>query len=118
MQVTIDGVTYVSHDDPAWRGGKNCMAMVGLTPFGLGGMVEQVWLREKAGGGDYEICCIPFYAYGLALGDVVEKTDSGAVGRLVSTVGPRVLRVLFAEPRLSTDSRPVLCGCGVRWASE
>lgn len=89
-------------------GGKNYMAMIDLAPFELGGMVEQVWLRENEEGGGYEVCCIPFYAYGLALGDVVEKTDSNTVGTLVSKAGHRVLRVFFAAPPPSADSRSAL----------
>ncbi|MHB9861201.1 DUF4265 domain-containing protein [Streptomyces sp. YIM S03343] len=108
LQVTIDGIIYVSHEDPAWRGDNNFMAMVDLTPFDLGGMIEQVWLRKDEEGCGYEVCCIPFYAYGLALGDVVEKTDSNTAGDLVSKSGHRVLRVFFAEPRPSTDSRSAL----------
>lgn len=106
MQVTIDGVTYVSHEDPAWRNEKNYMAMVDLAPFDLGGMLEQLWLREVSGG--YEVCCIPFYAYGLALGDVVGKGGSDTVDSLISKSGRRVLRVFFAEPRPVVDSRSAL----------
>ncbi|MFF2821397.1 DUF4265 domain-containing protein [Kitasatospora cineracea] len=108
MQVTIDGVTYVSHEDPAWRGEKNYMAMVDLAPFDLGGMLEQLWLRELEEGIGYEVCCIPFYTYGLALGDVVAKSESDTVDRLISKSRRRALRVFFAEPRPSADSRSAL----------
>ncbi|MFD8389880.1 DUF4265 domain-containing protein [Streptomyces sp. NPDC059680] len=108
MQVTIDGVTYVSHESPAWRDEKNYMAMVDLAPFDLPGMLEQLWLREVGVEGSYEVCCIPFYAYGLALGDVVEKGESETVNRFVRKSGRRVLRVLFAEPRPLMDSRSAL----------
>ncbi|MFJ9710833.1 DUF4265 domain-containing protein [Streptomyces sp. NPDC101234] len=106
MQVAIDGVTYVSHETPAWRGESHFMAMVNLAPFDLEGMLEQLWLRELNEGDSYEVCCIPFYAYGLALGDVVGKTD--VVDRLIRNSGRRVLRVLFAEPRPREDSRSAL----------
>lgn len=108
LQVTIDGVTYVSHEAPAWRGEKNGLAMVDLAPFDLRGMLEQLWLREADEEGGYEICCIPFYVYGLALGDVVGKGESETVSRLISKSGRRVFRVLFTEPRPLTDSRSAL----------
>ncbi|MEU6550194.1 DUF4265 domain-containing protein [Streptomyces sp. NPDC046915] len=108
MQVTIDGITYVSHEAPAWRCEKSYMAMVDLTPFGLGGMLEQLWLREAGEGEVYEVCCIPYYAYGLALGDVVGKGESDTVDHLIKKSGRRVLRVLFAEPRPLVDSRAPL----------
>lgn len=107
LQVTIDGVTYVSHEDPVWRREKNYMAMVDLAPFDFGEMLEQLWLREVDGGG-HEVCCIPFYAYGLALGDVVGKSGPDTVDSLTSKSGRRVLRVFFAEPRPSADSQSVL----------
>lgn len=110
LQVTIDGVTYVSHEDPAWRCEQNYMAMVDLAPFDLGGMFEQLWLRELDEGGGYEVCCIPFYAYGLALGDVVRRSGADTVDSLISKSGRRALRVFFAEPRPSVDSRSVLRG--------
>lgn len=108
MQVTIDGVTYISHEDPAWRREKNYMAMVDLAPFDLAGMREQLWLREIEEGGGYEVCCIPFYAYGLALGDVVAKSGADAVDGLISKSGRRALRVIFADPRPPEDSRSEL----------
>ncbi|MGW2840350.1 DUF4265 domain-containing protein [Streptomyces sp. NPDC001493] len=82
--------------------------MVDLAPFDLRGMLEQVWLREIGEEGGYEVCCIPFHAHGLALGDVVEKGESETVSRLIRKSGRRVLRVLFAEPRPLTDSRSAL----------
>ncbi|MBL7500242.1 DUF4265 domain-containing protein [Frankia sp. CNm7] len=110
MQVTIDGVTYVSHENPSWRGERHHMAMVDLAPFDLGEMLEQLWLREVGEGRRYEICCVPFYAYGLALGDVVGLDESDTVDRLIGRSGRRVLRVLFAESRPVGDSRSALRG--------
>jgi hypothetical protein len=108
LQVAIGGIEYISHEDPVWRVEKNYMAMVDLAPFDLGGMLEQLWLREVDEGGGFEVCCIPFYAYGLALGDVVRKSGSDRVDRLIRKSGRRVLRVLFAEPRPLGDSRSAL----------
>ncbi|WP_206308864.1 DUF4265 domain-containing protein [Streptomyces sp. A1136] len=108
MQVTIDGVTYVSHEAPVWRDEKSLMAMLDLAPFDLQGMREQLWLRQVGVEGNYEVCCIPFYAYGLALGDVVQKNESGNIDRLIRKSGRRALRILFAEPRPLSDSRSAL----------
>jgi hypothetical protein len=107
LQVAIDGVTYVSHEDPVWRDGESYIAMVDLAPFDLAGMREQIWLREVDGGG-YQLCCIPFYIYGLALGDVVTKDPEDTIDHVVSRSGRRVLRVLFSEPRPTQDSRAAL----------
>ncbi|MFJ9639910.1 DUF4265 domain-containing protein [Streptomyces sp. NPDC101178] len=86
------------------------MAMVDLAPFDLVGMREQLWLRKNEEDSGYEVCCIPFYAYGLALGDVVAKSGTGIVYGVVSKSGRRVLRVFFADPRPPADSRPELRG--------
>jgi hypothetical protein len=110
LQVMIDGVTYVNHENPVWRGGKNYMAMVDLAPFDLKGMLEQLWLREVDEGSGYEICCVPFYVYGLALGDVVNKNESEVVDSVIRKSGRRVLRIYFVEPRPSKDGRSALVG--------
>ncbi|MEV7860914.1 DUF4265 domain-containing protein [Streptomyces hirsutus] len=84
------------------------MAMVDLAPFGLGGMLEQLWLRKLPEDSGYEVCCIPFYAYGLALGDIVGKSEADTIDRLIGRSGRRVLRVFFVDPRPSGDSRAAL----------
>ncbi|MFE0345868.1 DUF4265 domain-containing protein [Streptomyces griseoluteus] len=66
------------------------------------------WLQEVDEGGAYEVSCIPFYAYGLALGDVVGTSDSHDVDRVIRKSGHRVVRVLFTESRPSVDSRSAL----------
>ncbi|MFK0106415.1 DUF4265 domain-containing protein [Streptomyces sp. NPDC091217] len=104
----IDGITYVSHEEPAWRGSGHYMAMVDLAVFDLPGMREQIWLRETGVAGEYEVCCIPFYAYGMALGDVVGKSAADMIGQSIRKSGRRALRVLFTAPRPLNDSRSAL----------
>ncbi|WP_075733111.1 DUF4265 domain-containing protein [Streptomyces acidiscabies] len=84
------------------------MAMTDLAPFGLGRMLEQLWLRENSGGSGYEVCCVPFYAYGLSLGDVVGKSGADFIDRLIVKSGRRVLRVLFADSQDSMEARSAL----------
>jgi hypothetical protein len=58
--------------------------------------MEQVWAR-KIGNNTFEICCIPFFTYGIALGDTVE-TDSGYFIRKVAEKGGhRTLRGAVAN---------------------
>ncbi|MEU6770672.1 DUF4265 domain-containing protein [Streptomyces sp. NPDC046759] len=102
------GIEEIGADDRFVGGFVGVDPLVGLDAFDLPGMLEQLWLREVGVEGSYEVCCIPFYAYGLALGDVVEKGESETVNRVVKKSGRRVLRVLFAEPRPLTDSRSAL----------
>ncbi len=103
----VSETTYIAHEDPVGRGAENYIAMVDLEPFGFEKMCEQIWLSTRTGGG-YEVACIPFRAYGLALGDVVELRDSRFVERVVERSGRRIFRVFFMEPRPRIDSRLAL----------
>ncbi|MET8243118.1 DUF4265 domain-containing protein [Streptomyces sp. NPDC005202] len=100
-------ITYITHEDPVGREAENYIAMVDLEPFGFDGMCEQIWLSTRTDGG-YEVACIPFRVYGMALGDVVELRDSRFVERVAGRSGRRVFRVFFVEPRPSDDSRHAL----------
>ena len=61
--------------------------------------------------GTFEICCIPFFAYGLALGDIVETRPLEAhghvdrvVGRVVEPSAHRTFRVQFLHAPSSIDA--------------
>ncbi|MCK2216783.1 DUF4265 domain-containing protein [Actinomadura sp. ATCC 31491] len=85
---------------------QNYIARVDLAPFGFPGLFEQIWLGDL-GGGMYEVRCIPFRVYGLALGDIVDiSSDGSLISSLVRPSGRKVLRVLLipslGAERLST----------------
>jgi hypothetical protein len=103
MQIEIDGIVYVSHPAPARRGDQHLMAMVDLAPFGLENKLEQLWLRATSEG--YEICCIPFWPYGMALGDTVAVSEDNRVTRVIAKSGRFVLRVMFVHPGPSPEFR-------------
>ncbi|MCP3757786.1 DUF4265 domain-containing protein [Streptomyces sp. TBY4] len=85
---------FIVHDDPVGRSASNHIARVDLAGFGLDGQVEQLWLHAVADG-TYEVACIPFLTYGLALGDTVLLTDDDYVGELVERSGHRALPMMF-----------------------
>ncbi len=93
------GVTepkFLVHDAPAKAAEHNYIARVDLEPFGFPALFEQVWLGDL-GDGTYEVRCIPFRVYGLALEDVVTiSPDESLVTSVVRSSGRRVLRVLVA----------------------
>ncbi|MEU1376190.1 DUF4265 domain-containing protein [Streptomyces triculaminicus] len=97
-------ISYISHDQPARRFGESYLAMVDLGPFGFDNMYEQVWLRPVSEG-SYELTCLPFRAYGLSLGDIVELHDGRFVEKVTKRSGHRVFRVFFTEPRPSATGR-------------
>jgi hypothetical protein len=95
-------MSYVMHEAPAWRPAQGYIAMIDLAPFGFPQMNEQMWLKQL----DevrLEVCCIPFRAYGIALGDQVELDIERYVARIVHGSGRRVLRIFFKNPRPSKN---------------
>lgn len=90
---------FVVHEDPVGRAAPNYIARADLAPFELDGQVEQLWLNAL-NDGSYEVACIPFSVYGLALGDTVLLNDDDYVSEVVKTSWHRTLRLLFA-PGLS-----------------
>ncbi|MEU3936349.1 DUF4265 domain-containing protein [Streptomyces sp. NPDC029044] len=69
--------------------------MADLTPFGFHGQMEQIWLRALEGR-VYEVCCLPFRVYGLALGDIVSlDSEARTIVDVVRSSGNRVFRVFF-----------------------
>ena len=60
------------------------------------GRTEQLWARQ-VDETQFEICCIPFFLYDVALGDVVETDDRYELIRVVEPSGRFVFRVWFGE---------------------
>src|SRR5438874_1664849 len=90
------------HKEPAWRERGSFVLPVKLS---LGEdetlqRVEQLWSRQVADN-RFEICCIPFFAYDLALGDEVETGRQGTyryvVQRVVKRSGNYTRRVWFGN---------------------
>jgi hypothetical protein len=85
-----------THSIPAWRSRANFLIRADLADHGLAGRMEQLWAR-KIDNNTFEICCIPFFTYGIALGDMVE-TDSGYfIRRVTEKGGHRTLRGAVAN---------------------
>lgn len=62
------------HREPMWRERSNFIIATAIDSANTDISTEQLWAR-KVDDRHFELCCIPFFAYDLALGDVVE-TDS------------------------------------------
>jgi uncharacterized protein DUF4265 len=63
---------------------------------------EQLWAR-RLGDSDFEICCVPFFTYGVHLGDVVAAGPRGELDWVVTAVtvrnGHRTVRVAVSRER-------------------
>jgi hypothetical protein len=108
------------HRDPVWRERANFIVSVAVDSADTDVSTEQLWAR-KVDDRHFELCCIPFFAYDLALGDVVE-TDAGYVVQRVSTPSWRyVFRAYFDRGnhgnRDSTVETLQALGAQVEWSS-
>src|SRR5471032_373547 len=68
---------FKEHGAPAWGGQANFVLQIriatGDEAFDATPRYEQAWVRH-AGDDLYQVCCIPFFLYDLALGDVLKVT--------------------------------------------
>lgn len=110
----------VVHRDPVWRDRSDVVIATQIDPGTTCIMTEQLWARridEK----HYELCCIPFFAYDLALGDVVEVDADFMVQRVARPSGRFVFRVHFdgaASSRGQTVAQLSTLGASLEWSSE
>lgn len=112
-------VREVVHKEPIWRDRANFII---AAPLSDGGDVktEQLWVRRDDES-HFEICCIPFFVYDLALGDVVETDGDYVVRKVVSLSGRFVFRVWFGEssyPRDEMADELSARGALVEWSSR
>ena len=98
--VNVSAFREAVHSDPVWRDRSNFIIATPIEPGEAGVTAERLWAR-RVDDRHYQLCCIPFFAYDLALGDVIEIVrgllgDSGldAVGALrvrgLTSVGRRI----------------------------
>jgi Domain of unknown function (DUF4265) len=84
------------HLEPVWRSRANFIITADIGETAERREWEQLWAKQ-IGDRRFEICCIPFFVYDLALGDEVE-TDSDHIIRQVSRRSGHVtFRVWFGN---------------------
>lgn len=110
------------HQDPVWRDRANFVIRAKLEEEGRW---EQLWARQLSEN-RFEICCIPFFVYDLALGDEVEtEPTEGAkyvVKQVVKDSGRYTFRVWSGDShdRQAVDevvAKAAELGCAVEWHS-
>lgn len=94
-------VTYKIHHHPVWRDRADAIVHARVEHKGAADIRESLWARTLAEG-LYEICCVPFFVYDLALGDEVSAASDDA-GKLtleavVKRSGNQTFWVWFEEP--------------------
>src|SRR5687767_13716725 len=84
------------HLQPAWQTKADFAIRADLQKHGRPGGAEQLWAR-RINENNFEVCCIPFFTYGIALGDVVETDDEFIVQAVVKKGGHKTLRMAVAD---------------------
>ncbi len=99
-----------THADPVWREKADFLISADLTSAGMPGEWEQLWakrLRE----GEFLVCCIPYFTYGVALGDTVRTAPAGertyVIEAVVARSGRRVLRLWLRDAGADARSRVI-----------
>ncbi len=104
------------HEVPVWRDRANFVIGASLPEEGR---AEQLWARQ-VGDQRFEVCCIPFFLYDVALGDVVETSADYDVTGVVEPSGRFVFRVWFGEafrPRQEIADELAELGALLEWSS-
>lgn len=93
----VSDTRHVTHQEPVWRDRTNYIIQVDLEPHGMSqGTLEQIWARTDDNE-RFEVCCLPFFTYGIALGDTVMWNDSDRTAEVVTSSGRRLVRSVFAD---------------------
>lgn len=110
-----------THQSPVWRDEANFIIVAKLEE----GRWEQLWARQKADN-VFKLCCIPFFAYNMALGDEVETSDTPekryVISRVTNPSGHLTFRVWFKgddwkiQEELETQAKAL--GCQAERSSE
>ena len=88
------------HSEPVWRSKSDFVLAAEV--MGADSDLEQLAVRQLAPF-QFEICCIPFFLYGVSLGDVVETDDEYLLQNVIERSGRYVFRVWFGETAYPRD---------------
>jgi hypothetical protein len=97
--MSVNANQYSTHLAPVWRDRANFIINA---PLIEANRFEQLWSR-RMGENQFEICCIPFFLYDLALGDIVETVTQRdlryVVSRRLHESGQYTFRAFFSRPQ-------------------
>jgi hypothetical protein len=115
---------FVLHPDPVWRERANFIIHAELSEKDRPKRFEQLWAR-KLDERRFEVCCIPFFVFDIALGDVVATSPKGGrkyvVTKVVQPSGRYVFRVWFGQsfqPRDEVADEVKALGSLIEWSSQ
>jgi uncharacterized protein DUF4265 len=115
---------FVVHPNPVWRERANFIVHAELPEQDRPRRFEQLWARQLVVD-RFEVCCIPFFVFNIALGDVVTTSPKGGrkyvVAKVVEPSGRYVFRVWFGqsvEPRDGIADQLKTLGSLIEWSSR
>lgn len=119
--VSAPAEQFSTHVEPVWRDRADFIINA---PLPEADRFEQLWTK-KLGENRFEICCVPFFLYDLALGDTVETAPQGGrqyvLCHVLSRSGRYVFRAFFERPqyrhRDSTVEALEELGAQIEWSS-
>lgn len=85
----------IVHVEPMWLDRADFVIWA-RTKQDEGDVPEQLWAK-RLGARRFQLCCIPFFAYDLALDDVVETDDAHLITNVIHRSGRYVFRVWFED---------------------
>jgi hypothetical protein len=103
--MTESDQTVAVHLNPVWRDRSNFIIRAALPDNTAWRTTEQLWARRLSDH-SFEICCIPFFIYGVSLGDVVSTSSDGSF-ELTEVTAPSsrsTYRAWFGESTYSQEA--------------
>jgi len=104
-----DDSQIATHESPVARDRSNYIVRLDLAIDGMPGHYEQMWTRTEDKR-HHELCCIPFFTYGLSLGDVFTLTNEDGAYRVESKNGHRTIRYAFLDDTYAHEQHEGLHG--------
>jgi hypothetical protein len=119
---------FAVHLAPVWRAQANALIHADIAEHGGRRRWEQLWAKRLPGN-RFQLCCIPFFVYDLALGDEVatspapEDMLAHVVREVTRRSGHLTFRVWFGKSAQATARDEVLAeikrlGCEAEWYSR
>lgn len=115
---------FVAHQEPVWRERSNFIINAELSEKDRPWRFEQLYVRQVSDD-RFEVCCIPFFLYDVALGDIVATSPKGdrkyVVTNVVQPSGRYVFRVWLGESLQAPDEiveQLKALGSLVEWSSR
>jgi hypothetical protein len=110
------------HLDPVWRGKADYIIKARVPDENPPKEFEQLWARQ-IDDVHFEICCIPYFLYDVALGDIVRCFSDGSnlLQEVVRPSGRYVFRAIFTNKTEDVDDivqQLQLMGVLMEWSSR